>query len=253
MKNFIKYIGFILSIPFVFLALLFNLLAAKIKAKKYIKFSQDVLLADRQRLVYKIFKKFIYLSHIKIDAKGFDKIPSKQLFYIANHKGTCDPLIIYVLLYDNNKLGSLSFIAKVELSRKWYSKWVGILCDTIFLQRDSGRSILDCYNKQMLNIKKGFSIAVFPEGTRVSGDIFLEFKSTTLKPAFENFLTIVPIVICGTDTKVSAKKKFVPHHVHIEVLKHIQPTEFIGMNHQTLMPVIKNAIVNKYFELKERK
>lgn len=253
MKNFIKFIGYILSTPFVFIALLFNLLSAKIKAKKYIKSPQDVLLADRQKLVYKVFKKFIYLSHIKVDANGFDIIPSKQLFYIANHKGTCDPLIIYVLLYDSNKLDAISFIAKAELKHKWYSKWVGVLCDTIFLQRDNGRSILDCYNKQIQNIKNGFSIAVFPEGTRVSGDVFLEFKSTTLKPAFENFLTIVPIVIYGTDTKVRKKKRFSPYCVKIEVLKPIQPTEFITMKQQTLMPIIKKTIVDKYFELKEGK
>ena len=253
MKNFFKFIGFILSFPFVFVALFFNLLSARIKANKYIKSPQDVLLVDRQRLVYKIFKKIVYLSHIKIKANGFDKIPSKQLFYIANHKGLCDPMIIFILLYDNNKLGDLSFIAKAELSEKWYSKWVGILCDTIFLQRDNGRSILASYDKQTQNIKKGFSIIVFPEGTRVSGDVFLEFKSTTLRPAFENFLTIIPIVICGTDTKVCKKKKFIPYYVKVEALKQIQPIEFISTKHQILMPIIKNAIVNKYFELKERR
>ena len=96
---------------------------------------------------------------------------------------------------------SESFISKIEHQDKKAINAVITLLDGIYIKRDDGRSILDCFNKQMENIKKGFSIIVFPEGTRVPGDEFKQFQPACLKVAYLNFLTVAPITIYGADLK----------------------------------------------------
>lgn len=56
---FIKKILHKLSLPFVFCALGFNIISAKIKSKKFKKNNSDVFMVDRHKLVYKIFKKVL--------------------------------------------------------------------------------------------------------------------------------------------------------------------------------------------------
>ncbi|MCQ2956468.1 MAG: 1-acyl-sn-glycerol-3-phosphate acyltransferase [Mycoplasmoidaceae bacterium] len=119
--------------------------------------------------------------------------------------------------------------------------------DGIFIKRDDGRSILNCYLKQMENVKKGFSILVFPEGTRVYGDEFKEFQPTTLKVAFENYIAIAPMSIYGADKKRKAGNT---KKVYITALKPVQPNNFITTRPEPLMGSLQANIVEKYNELK---
>ncbi len=248
-KKIFKSIGYGLSVPFVGLALFFNALWANHQARKYKKDPNSVFLADRLKLVYKIFSKFMYIKRVKVVADGVDSLPTKQMLFIANHKSILDPMVAFKVLYESGKMGQISFISKWELSQDWYTRCVIELMDGIFIKRDDGRSILRCYVKQNENIKKGFSIFVFPEGTRVYGDEFKQFQPTTLKVAFENYIAITPMVIYGTDIKrkVGHEKK-----VYITALKPAQPNNFITTKPEPLMGSLQTNIEQKYFELKKK-
>lgn len=86
MKKFFKTLGWALSVPFVGLALLFNIASIRIKARKYKKNPKDMFLEDRLKPIYKGIKKLLYIKRIEVVAEDFDKIPSKQLLFIPNHK-----------------------------------------------------------------------------------------------------------------------------------------------------------------------
>ncbi|MBQ0045414.1 MAG: 1-acyl-sn-glycerol-3-phosphate acyltransferase [Mycoplasma sp.] len=247
MKKIFKSIGYGLSVPFVLLATFFALLFAKRKAKKYKKDPNSIFLQERLKTVYKLFNKFLYLKRVEVVLDGFEKLPAKQMLFIADHKHILDPMVIFTALYETNKIGPTSFICKNELSKHWYTRCVIELMDGIFIQRDDGRSIYDCYLKQMENVKKGYSIVVFPEGTRVPGEQFKEFNPTTLKVAFQNFIAIEPIVIYGADAKrkIGNKKK-----VYVSALRPVQPNNFINIKQEQLMETLKNSIVDKYIELR---
>ncbi|MCQ2748209.1 MAG: 1-acyl-sn-glycerol-3-phosphate acyltransferase [Mycoplasmoidaceae bacterium] len=120
--------------------------------------------------------------------------------------------------------------------------------DGIFIKRDDGRSIYACYLKETENIKKGMSIMVFPEGTRVVGDEFKEFKPTVLKVAYENFISICPLVLYGTDKK---RKLFNKKIVRITSLKPIQPNNFITTKKEPMMASLQDKVIDKYNELKK--
>lgn len=247
MKKIFKSIGYGLSVGFVLIAILFGLLFALRKAKKYKKEPNSVFLQDRQKTVYKLFKKFLYVKRIKVDVKDVDKLPTKQMLFIANHKSIYDPMVIFQALYEAEKLGPISFICKNELSKKWHTRCVIELMDGIFIQRDDGRSIYECFLKQTENVKKGYSIAVFPEGTRVPGDNFLPFNPTTLKVAFQNFVSIAPAAIYGADLK----RKFGNEKIiKVCFLKPIQPNNFINIKPEQLMSSIQSDVVANYNHMK---
>ena len=248
MKNVLKTIGYWLSLPFVLLITLLKLLSAKRKAKKYKKDPNSIFAEDRLKTAYKLFNKFFYIKRVEFVAEGFENLPTKQMLFIANHKDVLDPMVLFNALSEKGKLGEMSFIAKYELSKHWYTRSVINLIDGIFIKRDDGRSIYDCYLKQTENIKKGFSIAVFPEGTRVPGDSFKQFQPATLKVAFENFIAIAPIVIYGADKK---RKTFQKKKVYITALKPVQPNNFINIKQEQLMASLQNSIEEKYNELKQ--
>lgn len=249
MKKIFKSIGYGLSVGFVLLALLFNLLSVKRKAKKYKKDPNSIFLPDRLKLIHKVFRKALYVKRITIEAVNIESLPTKPMLFIANHKSAYDPMVIFNALYEANKLGSMSFICKNELSAKWTTRCVIELMDGIFIQRDNGRSILECYQKQMENIKKGYSIMVFPEGTRVRGDDFGNFQSTTLKVAFQNFIAIEPLVIYGAD---KPRKRGNVKTIKLVALKPVQPNNFITTQQEPLMETIKADIFAKYNELKKQ-
>lgn len=247
MKKVFKSIGYGLSVPFVLLAVFFSLLFIKRKAKKYKKDPSSVFFQDRIKAVYKIINKVLYIKRIKVEAVDFDKLPTKQMLFIANHKSIYDPMVMIKILYEEGKISPISFIAKNELSKKWYTRAPIELIDGIFIQRDDGRSIYDCFLKETENIKKGFSVAVFPEGTRVPGDEFKEFNPTTLKVAFQNFVAITPIAIYGGDKKrVFGKEK----KIYATALKPVQPNNFINIKQEQLMTSLQSDIIAAYNHLK---
>ena len=249
MKKIFKSIGYGLSVGFVLLALSFHLLSIKRKAKKYKKDPNSIFLPDRLKTIYKLFKKVLYIKRVTFEVENIESLPTKPMLFIANHKSIYDPIVIFNALYEANKLGPTSFICKNELSAKWTTRSVIQLMDGIFIQRDNGRSILECYQKQMENIKKGYSIMVFPEGTRVKGDDFGNFQSTTLKVAFQNFIAIVPIAIYGAD---KPRKKGNVKVINVAALKPVQPNNFIVTKPEQLMETLKADIQTKYNEMKKK-
>lgn len=248
---FIKKILHKLSLPFVICALGFNIISAKIKSRRFKKNNNDVFVADRHKLVYKIFKKILWLKRIKVVAKGFENIANKQILFIPDHKSFWDPMVIFVALYEKGLVIPLTFVCKKELSKKKSIDAVISLLNGIYLDRGNGRSILACYNRQKLLAKQGYCICVFPEGTRVPGHVFKEFKPAVLKVAYQCGLSIAPICIYGADLKKSKGDGYL-HNVYVTMFKPMQPSQFLNVKQEQLMVTFKDMIVKEYFRLKEK-
>lgn len=249
--TFIKKILHKFSIPFVFFALGFDIIFAKIKSKKFKKNNSDVFTVDRHKLVYKIFKKILWIKRIKVVAKGFENIANKQILFIPNHKSLWDAMVVFVSLYENDLATPLTFVCKKELSEKKSIDAVISLLNGIYLDRSSGRSILACYNRQQLLAKQGYSICVFPEGTRVPSHEFKEFKPAVLKIAYNSGLSIAPICIYGADLKKSKGDNYL-HNVYVTMFKPMTPSQFLNIKQEQLMATFKEMIVKEYFSLKEK-
>lgn len=248
MKKFFKTLGWVLSWPFVLIAAFFNLLTVSKRARKFKKNPKDMFLEDRLKIVYKLFNKVLYLKRIEVVAEGFDRLPSKQVLMVANHKSKYDPIVIYKAFYESGHMSQTAFIAKAELRKSWAVRKVLELLNGIFIQRDSGRSILECYNSEIERLKDGYSIVVFPEGTRIKGDVLGEFRPATLKVAMENYVAISPVAIYGTEN-IKPKSKDGKHKVYVNALKLVQPNKYLNTKQEFLMQTIQEDIFAVYKEL----
>jgi 1-acyl-sn-glycerol-3-phosphate acyltransferase len=126
---------------------------------------------------------------------GEENIPSEgPVVYISNHQSYADiPLCCMVL----NKI-QFGFVAKKELSDLFlYGEWVENI-RSVLIKRDVPRASLLAIEKAISFVHQGFSILVFPEGTRSKGVQMGEFKKGSLRIATKTLVPVIPITINGT-------------------------------------------------------
>ncbi len=130
---------------------------------------------------------------IKIDVKGNENIPKDTCVYVVNHQGFLDiPVLINAL---DKPVG---FIAKKEILKfKIISYWMKqIHC--IFMDRSNIRKSMAAINEGAENLKNGYSMVIFPEGTRSKGPKVGEFKKGSMKLALKAGVPVVPVTLNGT-------------------------------------------------------
>ncbi len=230
LRVFLHYLGF----PFVLLSFGIKFLRIKGKYQKYKNNPSSYPLEERYYAVYKLAKKAIYLKNYKIYTSGFDKIPTTPALYIANHKSSADPLMLFVKLYENRKIPYFQFIAKIQAS-KGRIGYALKLIDTIFIDRDNFRETYEMYQNKINPIKDKRSIVLFIEGTRVYEQNKLgNFHSGSLQIAYKNLIPIIPLVIYGSSGSMLDDKdrSFSNRHkqIFISCLEKISPHQFSTSN-----------------------
>jgi len=127
--------------------------------------------------------------------KGLDKLPEEgPVVFVGNHQGYAD-IISYCAAFQKFQFG---FVAKNELAKvPLYGPWITRI-RSVFIERDDPRASLQTINKGIDLIEQGFSMAIFPEGTRSKSSQPGEFKKGALKLATKPGVPIIPVTIDGT-------------------------------------------------------
>ncbi|WP_171903754.1 lysophospholipid acyltransferase family protein [Cellulosilyticum sp. I15G10I2] len=129
-----------------------------------------------------------------VEVYGTQNLPQEQaVVFISNHQGNFD--IPILMSYVNKPKG---FIAKIETQkipvvRTWMRHIHCIFMDRSTLKGSAG-AIIEGIN----TLKKGYSLVIFPEGTRSKSNQMGEFKSASFKLATKAKVPIIPISICGS-------------------------------------------------------
>lgn len=132
---------------------------------------------------------------VKIEIEGEENIPaSGPIMVYSNHQSLCDiPAIIY-LLKDHFQIG---FISKAEWKKlKPLAKAIEYT-RSVFLVRGGGREALTAINEATELLKQGFSLCIFPEGTRSQKHEMGEFKPGSFKFAERGSVPILPVTLDG--------------------------------------------------------
>ncbi|MDE7434012.1 MAG: 1-acyl-sn-glycerol-3-phosphate acyltransferase, partial [Mycoplasmoidaceae bacterium] len=127
------------------------------------------------------------------------------------------------------------------------------LIDGVFIDRDNPRQVFDVVNDQKKLIANNYSIVLAPEGTRYFSDEIGEYKSGSLKIAFDCFIPIVQIVIYGSACrfdKDKSNKKRGP--ILVKISNVVKPQEFITTNVINLSAKLQESASKTYKELLER-
>ena len=89
-------------------------------------------------------------------------------------------------------------------------------------------------NEAAENLKNGYSVTIFPEGTRNKGEegTLLEFKSGAFRMASKAKAPVIPVAITGTrDLMENHHMLMTPGHVVVRILP---PIETEGMTREQL-------------------
>lgn len=204
-------------------------------------------LEGRRNYIHKISfnwaKLVLKIAGAKVNIIGFENLPKdKTILFVSNHQSNFDiPLLLGCI--DIPK----GFIAKKELENwPFISTWMKYI-NCIFMDRDnlrkSAESIVDGINI----LKSGYSMVVFPEGTRSKGKPVDEFKGGSFKLATKSKCLIVPLTINGTYKLLESNKNMIKG-ANIELIIHqqIDTSKLTKEELETLPETVHSIISSKY-------
>lgn len=132
---------------------------------------------------------------VDLQVRGREHLPAEgPVVYVSNHQGFVDiPALCAVL--DTVQFG---FVARDNLRQiPLYGRWMDRI-RSIMIHREDPRAALKAIAEGVEYIEEGFSLLIFPEGTRALGGPMGNFKAGALKLATKPGVPIIPVSINGT-------------------------------------------------------
>lgn len=158
-------------------------------------FSKKAKAVSSLAIVNWAFRVIIFISGTKLTVIGEENVPKEEpVLYVLNHRGYFDILLTYTRVPRPT-----GYVAKKEMLKYLtLTKWMkNLYCE--FMDRSDLRKGMESINNCAEKIKKGISIAIFPEGTRNKSDEpLLEFHKGSFKIAEKTGCKIVPVVLNNT-------------------------------------------------------
>lgn len=194
-----------------------SLLIIMPQLNKVKKLDRQGKIKERDEIVFKTTKnwasKLIRLSGTKVNVSGRENIPvDTAVVFIGNHQGNFD-VPIYIACLDKPK----GFISKVEIRKMpIINTWMEYM-QCVFIQRGNPRKAIEAINQGVEKIKNGYSMVIFPEGTRSKSDAVGEFKPGSFKLALKSGAPIVPVTVKGT-YNIMEKHKFIITPSDVELI-----------------------------------
>ena len=126
-----------------------------------------------------------------VNITGAENLPSEgPVVYIANHQSYADALGTLKAICEHHQTGYIGkdYFGKIPYFGKWVTR---IRC--IYIQRGNTRNSLRVISEGAEYLKDGFSMVIFPEGTRSKDGKMGEFKPGSFKLATKAQVPIIPI------------------------------------------------------------
>lgn len=130
-------------------------------------------------------------SGVKLNVLGSENLTAQRpAVFIFNHRNNFDPIITSALVKDN-----FTGVGKKELESDPVVGALGKLMDAVFIDRDDAKSAVEELHKVEDLARKGLSVVIAPEGTRMDTTEVGPFKKGPFRIAMAAGIPIVPIVI----------------------------------------------------------
>ncbi|GBE65102.1 L-3-phosphoserine phosphatase [Mycobacterium sp. MFM001] len=130
-------------------------------------------------------------SGVHLNVIGAENLTAQRpAVFIFNHRNQADPIITAALVRDN-WIG----VGKKELESDPIMGTLGKLLDAVFIDRDDPTAAVESLHEVEERAKKGLSIVIAPEGTRMDTTTVGPFKKGPFRIAMAAGIPIVPIVI----------------------------------------------------------
>ena len=175
--------------------------------------------------------------NMNIKIVGKENIPNEPCCYIGNHTSILD---IPILIDSVGKC--VGFVAKKEMVKvPILGYWMGKY-NCVPLDRENAREAIKAIRKGANNIKNGYSMAIFPEGTRSKDGKLKEFKKGSLKLATMAKAPVVPVSIDGAYRAYEIDGKFKPIDITVTFGKPIYTDKLSREEEKELMNKVREVI-----------
>ena len=157
-------------------------------------------------------------------------------------RGKPSGLCGYFFLFQGFSEVPVCLCSKKELGEiPLYGKWIARI-RSVFIERDDPRASLEAINRGIEYIKEGFSLAIFPEGTRSKGPDPGEFQKGALKLATKPGVPIIPVSLNGSYKMFEEPGHLTSANIEMIVHKPI-PTEGLSRKEEKALPDIVEKII----------
>ena len=197
--------------------------------------------AMAQRMVMNAFRICLRFAGTKLIVEGKENIPrDTAVLYVGNHSSYYDILCGYCATPSGT-----GFFAKKEMEKiPCLSHWMRFI-NCLFLDRHNIKEGLKTMNEGTEYLKNGFSMTIFPEGTRSQDADPHTFKEGSLRPALKAHVPVVPMAISGTADILENNRRFQvkPTVVHITFGQPIDPDTLERSEQKHLGASIREEII----------
>ncbi|BDU49509.1 lysophospholipid acyltransferase family protein [Haliovirga abyssi] len=171
-----------------------------------------------------------------------EKIENETIVVVSNHQSNFDiPLLLEYFPKD------IGFVAKKEMEH-WpiLGAWMKMI-QCVFLDRSNPREGIKSIKEAVKKIKTGYSIVIFPEGTRSKTGEIMEFKKGSFKLATDSKVKLIPVTIKGTNNiQVKGSMKIQKAKVKIIIDNPIDVKELDRTELKELNVKVKDIIEKNY-------
>ena len=178
-------------------------------------------------------------SGAKVKIFGEENIPNNiPVLFISNHQGNID--IALFMSYIKMPKGYISKIEmkKIPVVRTWME-----YMHCVFMERGNLRKAAESISEGIKILKSGYSMVLFPEGTRSKGNHMNEFKAGAFKLATKSEVPIIPVTIKGSYKLMEANNnKIKPAEVEIYIHPMVY-TDKLTREEQGELPDFIKAII----------
>ncbi len=182
-------------------------------------------------------------SGAKVIVRGKEKVPNGNALWIMNHRSNFDPMVLSnVFRFKKMIMVSKAGNFKIPILGGFIHK-MGYMA----INRENDREALKVVLKLIARVKEGYSVTIYPEGTRNKTDEdLLPFKSGVFKIATQAKVPIVVTTVYGTEN-IHKNFPFKRTKVYLDIIDVIKPQDYEGkqtheiseLAEQMMLPIIK--------------
>ncbi len=157
----------------------------------------------------------------QIQVEGLENIPQGPCVFVGNHQGYFDIPLLLSRLDCPHPIIAKKEIAKIPLVRGWMEE---LRC--LFIDRENARQAMDCLKEANGLLQEGYSVVIFPEGTRSKGGPIKDFKGGGIRLATRAKVPVVPLCIEGTYKIMEQNHYWIhPAQVRLRILPPVETAE----------------------------
>ncbi len=182
----------------------------------------------------------VFISGSRVKVRGRQNVSGNQAYiFCCNHQSYFD---IYVLLgYLPYKV---IFISKETVFKVPLIGWAMQGLGYIPLDRSNPRKALQSIKFALKQMEKGYSLIIFPEGTRSTDGRVQEFKIGSARLAFESTSPVVPVSIYGSG-KIQSKgsMKVKGQRIGLVIGKPMKPKSATKVEQSQFLRQVREVII----------